>query len=325
MCNDMKKIDYVYGKKEKAEIQRVYEMEDRFYTSEELKGNCFSDVEAIFSTWGMPVLTEDEIAAYFPNLKYLFYAAGTVQSFARPFLQRGVRVFSAWRANAVPVAEYTLAQILLANKGYYRMSRKASSDYRAAQDDFAHYPGNYGAKIGILGDGAIGSLVIDELLQRELEVYVFSITLTPERAAEKGIHLATLKEIFAECDVISNHLANNDATKKIINYELLASMKPYATFINTGRGAQVDEEALAKVLSANSGMTALLDVTDPEPPEPDNPLNALENAFLTPHIAGSLGFEVRRMAAYMAKDCQRMAQGIASENEVTMKMLEGMA
>ena len=75
--------------------------------------DAFAEVEIVFSTWGMPVLTEEEIATLFPNLKCLFYAAGTVQTFARPFLKRGVRIFSAWAANAVPVAEYTVAEIIL--------------------------------------------------------------------------------------------------------------------------------------------------------------------------------------------------------------------
>ena len=83
----------------------------------------FSDTEFIFSTWGMPVFTSEEIKEYFPSLKCVFYGAGSVQFFARPFLENGIKVFSAWGANAVPVAEYTVAQILLANKGYFLSSR----------------------------------------------------------------------------------------------------------------------------------------------------------------------------------------------------------
>ena len=64
-------------------------------------------------------LTEEQIAEYLPSLKAVFYAAGSVQAFARPFLNRGIQVFSAWAANAVPVAEYTVAQIILAGKGFY--------------------------------------------------------------------------------------------------------------------------------------------------------------------------------------------------------------
>ena len=71
----------------------------------------FTDTECIFSTWGMPSFTSEEIKKYLPSLKAIFYGAGTVQHFARPFIESGIKVFSAWGANAVPVAEYTVAQI----------------------------------------------------------------------------------------------------------------------------------------------------------------------------------------------------------------------
>ena len=79
--------------------------------------------QVIFSTWGMPELTEAQIKTYLPNLEAIFYAAGTVQKFARPFLKCGVTIMSAWAANAVPVAEYAHAQILLANKGFFSQRR----------------------------------------------------------------------------------------------------------------------------------------------------------------------------------------------------------
>ena len=72
----------------------------------------------------MPALSEAEIAEYLPNLRAVFYGAGSVQYFARPFLSRGVRVFSAWAANAVPVAEYAVAQIVLSGKGFYQAVRR---------------------------------------------------------------------------------------------------------------------------------------------------------------------------------------------------------
>lgn len=295
------------------------------HTRAELGVTDFSDVEFIFSTWGMPSLTGEEIDRFFPSLRAVFYAAGTVQSFARPFLERRVRVFSAWRANAVPVIEYSVSQILLANKGFFALSRLTQTDRAAAKKLFSAYPGNFGAKVGILGDGAIGSGVIAELLRHRLEIYVFSITMSEARAAELGVHLASLETIFAECDVISNHLANNAQTVGMLNRPLLLSMKPYATFINTGRGAQVDEAALCDKLTADPTVTAVLDVTFPEPPEAGSRLLELPNVFLTPHIAGSSGDEVRRMAEYMLEEAGRFTSGAPVRYEVTPEMLETMA
>ena len=78
-----------------------------------------ADTEALFTTWGMRSYTADHIKQNFPCLKYIFYGAGTVQSFARPFMENGVRIFSAWQANGVPVAEFTVSQIILCGKRYF--------------------------------------------------------------------------------------------------------------------------------------------------------------------------------------------------------------
>ena len=82
----------------------------------------------------------------------------------------------------------------------------------------------------------------------------------------------------------------------MLNAALFRSMRPGATFINTGRGAQVNESDMAAVFGARPDLTALLDVTWPEPPEAGSPLYTLPNVHLSSHIAGSLGNEVVRMA-----------------------------
>lgn len=325
LCDHPKKTDSVYAPETRAALAAQYCIADTCYTAADLAGRDFSDVEVIFSTWGMPALGEEEIARWLPRLRAVFYAAGTVQKFARPFLNRGVQVFSAWQANAVPVAEYTTAQVLLANKGFYQLSRRTAAGYADAKRYFRAFPGNYRARVGIIGDGAVGSLVIDALRRYELDIDVFSITMTEARAAELGVRLATLEQIFSECDVISNHLANNPQTVGMLNRALISRMKPYATFINTGRGAQVDEAALIDKLTADDTITAVLDVTDPEPPVAGSPLYTLPNVVLTPHIAGSAGNEVQRMGRYMAEESQRWLAGQPCRYEVTVGMLETMA
>ncbi len=159
----------------------------------------------------------------------------------------------------------------------------------------------------------------------KLDIYVFSITMTEEKAENLGVKLAGLDKIFEECDVISNYLANNEKTKGIIGKTLLSKLKDYSTFINTGRGAQVDEEALVETLQKNPTITAVLDVTDPEPPQADSPLFALPNLFLTPHIAGSAGSEVCRMAEYMFEESKRFKKGETCFYEVALEMLNTMA
>ena len=286
----------------------------------------FADTEFIFSTWGMPTFSEEEIKACFPRLRAVFYAAGSVQSFARPFLGCGVHVFSAWAANAVPVAEYTLAEILLAGKGFYSNSHLMSQGkVKEAQAIREVFPGNYRKKVGLIGVGMIGSLVAKHLARFDLEVLAFDPFLSQERSEALGVKLCSLDELFSSCTVVSNHLANNAETQKMLNYSHFSKMLPYATFLNTGRGAQVVEEDLAKALSERPDLTAVLDVTFPEPPEEGHPFYTLPNCFLTSHIAGSLGPETCRMAAYMVREFERFTSGEPCEYEVTLKMLETMA
>ena len=102
-------------------------------------------------------------------------------------------------------------------------------------------------------------------------------------------------------------------------------MLPYSTFINTGRGAQVVEDDLVHVLEERPDVTAILDVTFPEPPKEGHAFYSLPNCFLTPHIAGSLVNETHRMAEYIIEEYERYISGETCLYEVSLKMLETMA
>jgi len=321
--NNVIRTEGVYGPLQKEQLAALYGCDGTIYTKEDLPK--LGEVEYIFSTWGMPALTAEEIRQYLPNLKCIFYGAGSVKAFAKPFLDCGVKIFSAWQANAIPVAESCIAQIILANKGFYYLSRAAKKDWRNAKSLLGNFPGNYEAKVGLIGLGAIGMLVLEELKKHDVELYVFSSKVTKENESQWGVKAATLEEIFTECNVISNHLANVPATVGIINEDLINRMKPYSTFINTGRGAQVDESALIAKLKTDNTVTAVLDVTHPEPPVEGSEFYTLDNVVLTPHSAGSSGLEVRRMAQYMIDESKRFFAGETCLYEVTEDMLDRMA
>ncbi len=317
----------VYAPAIRSELERDLTFLDPICSTDELEARSseLNTVDYIFSTWGMLVLSTEQIRTHFSNLKGVFYAAGSVQKFARPFLELGIPVYSAWAANAVPVAEYTVAQIILANKGYFQRFHRAASESWSNRADGGYFMGNYGNKIGLVGIGMIGSLVAEMLKAYKFEVLAFDPFLPAERAEALNLRMASLEEIFRECTVISNHLANNPRTVGMLDGKLFSLMKPNAAFINTGRGAQVVEADLIAAMEAEPNRIALLDVTFPEPPEPDSKFYRLNNVFLTPHIAGSLGDEVVRMAEYMLEEYRRVAAGEAPKWQVSIKMLETMA
>ena len=286
----------------------------------------FKNVEYIFSTWGMPAFTKEEVNAYLPALKCIFYAAGTVRFFAKGFLEAGVKVFSAWAANGIPVAEYTVAQIVLASKGFFPTSRiYKNGNYSKARALYETFPGNYNTKIGIIGAGMIGKYVIKMLKNYKVQVLVFDPFLPEQKAEELGVKKCSLEELFKTCFVVSNHLADNEQTRGMLTGELFASMPQNATFINTGRGAQVKESELIKVLKNRPDLTAILDVTYPEPIPLESEFYALENCIFTPHIAGSYGNELARMSEFIAEEYFRFEKGENCLFEVTLEMMKTMA
>ena len=109
----------------------------------------------------------------------------------------------------------------------------------------------------------IGKYVIQMLKNYSLNVFVFDPFLPQEKAKELGVTKCSLQELFKTCFVVSNHLADNEQTRGMLTGELFASMQQNATFLNTGRGAQVKESEIIQVLKDRPDLTAILDVTHP--------------------------------------------------------------
>lgn len=322
-------IDYVYSAAHRQALKQRMDMLDETVCRANLDAmrDQLRDVEVICCTWNMTQFTEEELAEYFPKLKLVLYSAASVRYFAEPFLKRGVKILSAWGAMAVPVAEFTLATILHANKGFYlSMDRYRKSDFRTGKDLAQKVcPGTYGTNVGIIGAGMIGKLVIKMLKNHRVNIKVFDPFLPQSVADELGVELTTLEDLFESCQTITNHLANNPQTEGMLNYDLFRRMNKCATFINTGRGAQVVEEDLVRALREEPDRCAVLDVTWPEPCPKDHPFWELPNVFMTPHIAGYAKEEVHCMPDCMLEEFDRYLRGEPNVYEVTLPMLATMA
>ena len=329
LANNKGNIDYVYAEENINRVASLCDIEkDKVYTEEEILANPepFKDVEYIISTWSMPGGGKIKLIDYLPNVKALFYAAGSVKYFANEYFEKGVRIFSAYAANAIPVAEFTVGQILLASKGYFQSSALAKSgDYKKASEVSLARVGNYGANIGIIGVGMIGRKVIELLKPYKLNILAFDVFMTEEQAEAIGVKKCSLEEIFSSCHIVSNHLANVPATQGILKKEHFEMMMPNATFINTGRGAQVNEEGMLEVYEKRSDLCALLDVTISEPPAEGSKFYTLPNIFLSPHIAGSQGWEVRRMAELVIDEFENYLNGRPTLYEIPPEKLAKMA
>lgn len=328
IANNKGNVDYVYGQKNIDKIATMVELDKEVYCEEDIIASPekFKDVEIAFSTWSMPGGGEIKLTDYLPKLKVLFYAAGSIKYFANEYFEKGIRITSAFAANAIPVAEYTVGQILLANKGFFQSAiATKNKEYQFGNKIAGAHAGNYEAKIGIVGAGMIGRKVIELLKPYKLDIMVFDKFMSDEQAKALGVTKCTLDEIFEECDVVSNHLANVPQTIGIMTKAHFAKMKQNATFINTGRGPQLDEQGLAEVLKERQDLCALLDVTIKEPLDDDSEFYNLPNAFLTSHIAGSMSNEVRRMSELMIDELDNYLNGRDMQFEITAEKLAKMA
>ncbi|MEI6562662.1 MAG: hydroxyacid dehydrogenase, partial [Verrucomicrobiota bacterium] len=301
-------MQYVFGPERIKRIGTLCALHPTRITSQNWEEQLpyLKEAEVIFSCWGMPSLTPQQLDQM-PKLKAVFYAGGSAQAFAQPFLEHAIIVCSAIAANAIPVAEFCLAQILLSCKGAFcNMLECRKGPWTSGPGNVPVGNGVYGETVALLGIGAISRHLLKLLKPFNLRIIAVSNYLSPAKARDMGIaELVDLETAFREGYVVSNHLADNTSNKGVLTGAHFASMREGATFINTGRGAQVNEAEMIGVFKKRPDLTALLDVQHPEPPLAESELFQMPNIHLTSHIAGSANHEVRRMADYMIEEFQR--------------------
>jgi phosphoglycerate dehydrogenase-like enzyme len=177
----------------------------------------------------------------------------------------------------------------------------------------------------LLSLGKIGRLVAQRLATLDVQVIAYDPMVTTEDALALNVQLCPLDEVFSRADVVSCHMPLTPQTRGTLRREHFATMKRGATFINTARGALLHEAELADVLRARPDLYAVLDVLEHEPPRPTCPLLHLQNVVLTPHIAGSLGPECRRLGRMMVGEVEHYLAGLPLRGEVFREQMAVLA
>lgn len=275
-------------------------------------------VEVLFTGWGCPPITP-EVADRAPRLRAIVHSAGSVKTFLdRSVVDRGVAVTSAVVANAIPVAEYTVAAIVLAGKRAFRYAAEYSRDRRPPEVGAL---GNYRTTVGLLGASRIGRMVADRLRAFDVEVLLSDPYMSN---VPDGVRRCDLDELFERSDVLSIHAPLLPETIGLVDARLLAKLRDGAVLINTARGRIVDPVALEREC-ASGRIDAILDVTEPEPLPPDSPLLDLPNVMITPHLAGAIGNEIARLGALAVGEVERYAAGLDFEHAVDPRDWERLA
>lgn len=220
--------------------------------------------------------------------------------------RRGVAVVYAPGANAVSVAEHTLALILA-------LARRLCPAHAAAREGRWEREALAGTELagktlGILGFGSIGRLVAERARALGMAIAVHHPRLSPADPdlTRLEARLVSLADLLRQADYLTLHLPLADGTRGILGEAELQSMKPGACLINTARGGLVDEDALARALQHGPLTGAALDVRSQEPPAPNDPLAPLPQVLLTPHVAGLTKEAQARTCLMVAEDVLRV-------------------
>ncbi len=276
---------------------------------------ALSRTEVLITGWGAPHLDAGLLAAA-PRLHTVLHAAGSVRALVGEAVwRRGITVSSAVSANALPVAEYTLAMILLAGKDTFaHRDRYCATHTHPTHAETAH-TGNMGRRVGVIGASRVGRRLLELLRPFDFTLRLHDPYATPADAAALGAGLLPLDELLRTSDIVTLHAPDIPETHRMLDAPRLALMRDGAVLVNTSRGALIDPEALTAEL-VSGRLTAILDVTEPEPLPADSPLYRLPNVFLTPHIAGSLGNELERLGRTVVAELERLATGRPPLHEV---------
>lgn len=276
--------------------------------TEAIQAESLVGAEIAITGWGTLPITEAMLQGC-PDLRLICHSASSVRSLVTDAVrQRPIRVSTARQANGRGVAEFAFAQMLLSMKATWQFIRGTQEGNWIAEGAADWICEPYGATVGIIGASAVGRDMIRLCKTLPLGALLLCDPYVPQDEAHAlGVELTLLEDLLRRSDVVSLHAPATEETRHMFNAETLALMKERAIFINTARGALVDEAALIAELEKGR-LLACLDVTDPEPPAPGSPLWTLPNCILTPHIAGSLkenchghGFQVvQDIAAYVA-------------------------
>jgi len=152
-----------------------------------------------------------------------------------------------------------------------------------------------GATLGIVGFGRIGQAVAKRAQGFDMRVIYHSPSAKPAHNAQP----VDLDTLLRESDFVSINVPLTEKTRRLVNAEFLAKMKPTAVLVNTARGGVLDQTALYNALRSDQILAAALDVTDPEPLPMDSPLLELKNCIIVPHL-GSASYKTRNLMSKLA-------------------------
>ena len=283
----------------------------------------------------LEVLSKTELSARLPEIKYLLsmnpgwlddaQLAGATQLQIIQLMsvgydslniegarKAGIPIAVNGGANAISVAEHTIMFILALLRRLTTLDANVRTGrWRDGATGTLRIHEIWSQTVGIVGMGRIGQHVVERLrpFAPGAILYFDPIRLSPEREQQLGMRYVSMDELLCVSDIVTLHVPLSNATHHLIGRESLALMKKSAILVNTSRGGLVDELALAAALRDGQIAGAGLDVFSQEPPPVDHPLFTVDNALLTPHLAGPTWESFPRRFVNCFENIARVARG----------------
>ncbi|OHB51595.1 MAG: hypothetical protein A2Y10_03095 [Planctomycetes bacterium GWF2_41_51] len=280
--------------------------------------------EVLLTAWSTKPLPVD-LLEQAPSLKYIAHVCGTVCGFIpREVIQKGLVVTNWGDSITRTVAEHCLLQILacLRRATKYQIGMHCRKEWKPVKYEAFTL---FDKKVGIHGFGASARELVKLLKPFGCKISSYSPNVPDEYFKEYNIiRSKSLEDLFSKNTIIVDLAALTPKTRAIVTGRLLRMIPAGGVFINSGRGAVIDEAALARI--AHEGMIQIaIDVFDKEPLPADSPLRGCENVFLTPHIGGPTIDErkvcglhaLKNIEAYFKGEKQRSIIGLSEYDRMT--------
>lgn len=290
---------------------------DKEYLIDFVKG-----ANVLILSWGSPKL-DKAILDVCPDLRGVIYGAGTLRYIMTDdFLKSGIPITDSKIVDSRSVAVTTLGAAIAACKGAFTLPNDIKNGLW--RENVHKIKDFYKIKFGVIGASYVGSYLVELLQAFDVEVYVYDPTKSAEQIEKMGATKRELNELLGECDVISLHAPSLPATENMINKTNLPLIRDGAIFINTARGALVNESDLIEECRKNRFL-AILDVFMHEPMEVENPLRTFPNVICLPHVAGTFTNGKRAIGVHVCEEAERLIRGERMKCEVDLTKLNILA
>ncbi|GHB97839.1 hydroxyacid dehydrogenase [Cerasicoccus arenae] len=300
----------------------------QYHTPDEIakKGwaRVFSEVKPsiLITGWRAPPLPPEVGLARESGLKYLCHLPGSVRKLVpRLWIENGLIVSNWGRSISHVVAECGLMMIIsgLRRAGYWNYAMHRNGAWKT---DALDTQSLFGRRVGIHGFGAISRCLVKLMEPFGVEVSTYSPSVSDEGLAEYGVQRSnSLEELFSENHIIVELAALTPEAEGIVGERLLRMIPEGGLFVNIGRGAVVDEDALIRTC-AEGKIHAALDVYCTEPLPADSPLRKMENVLLLPHLGGPTVDQRQTAGAYGLANIERYLSGNPLESVVTLDIYD---